>query len=351
MKKIKIGLAAFGMSGQIFHAPFISTNMNFELTAIVERSKDLSKVRYPQVHIMRSLEELLASDVEIVVINTPDSTHYPFARQALKAGKNVIIEKPFCTTTEEGKELITLAKQKGLMLSVFQNRRWDSDFLTVKEIIDYELLGRLVEFESTFPRYRNYIKQNTWKETGEQGGGLIYNLGSHVIDQAVQLFGVPEALYADIDTMRTNGIVDDYFLIHFIHPSKAPSLKVTLKSSYLMCEPEPRFILHGTEGSYIKYGFDCQEADLNAGKKPNSAHWGEEKESIWGLLRTEKEGSSFSGKYPSVAGNYAEFYANIFAHLRYKEALITDAKDVLPVIQLIEAAIKSSHEQTVIKIE
>ena len=179
MKKIKIGLAAFGMSGQIFHAPFISTNMNFELTAIVERSKDLSKVRYPQVHIMRSLEELLASDVEIVVINTPDSTHYPFARQALKAGKNVIIEKPFCTTTEEGKELITLAKQKGLMLSVFQNRRWDSDFLTIKEIIDYELLGRLVEFESTFPRYRNYIKQNTWKETGEQGGGLIYNLGSH----------------------------------------------------------------------------------------------------------------------------------------------------------------------------
>lgn len=351
MEKIKTGLAAFGMSGQIFHAPFISTNQNFELTAIVERSKELSKVHYPQVHIMKSLEEMLASDVELVVINTPDSTHYPFARQALEAGKNVIVEKPFCLTTEEGKELIALAKQKGLMLSVFQNRRWDSDFLTVKEIIDYELLGRLVEFESTFPRYRNYIKPNTWKETGKQGGGLIYNLGSHVIDQAVQLFGVPEALYADIDILRTDGMVDDYFLIHFIHPSKAPNLKVTLKSSYLMCEPEPRFVLHGTEGSYVKYGLDCQEADLNAGKMPNSPHWGKEDESIWGLLHTEKGDSSFRGKYPSVAGNYAEFYANIFARLRCKEALMTDAEGVLPVIQLIEAAIKSSHEQTVIKIE
>lgn len=351
MEKIKTGLAAFGMSGQIFHAPFISTNPDFELTAIVERSKDLSKDRYPQAHIMRSIDELLASDIELAVINTPDSTHYKYARQALEAGKHVIVEKPFCTTIDEGKDLIAMAKKNGLMLSVFQNRRWDSDFLTVKEIIDYELLGRLVEFESTFPRYRNYIKPDTWKETGQQGGGLIYNLGSHIIDQAVQLFGVPEALYADIDTLRTDGAVDDYFMIHFIRPSKAPNLKVTLKSSYLMCEPEPRFVLHGTEGSYVKYGLDRQEADLNAGLMPDTPHWGEEDENIWGLLHTEKDDSSFSGRYPSVAGNYAGFYANIREYLRGSRPLLTDAEYVLPVIQLIEAAIKSSKEQKVVRIE
>ena len=176
MKQIKTGLAAFGMSGQIIHAPFISTNPAFELTAITERSKELSKERYPSARIARSLDELLAIDeLELVVVNTPDSTHYEYARKALEAGKHVIVEKPFTTTVEQGEELIALAKSKGLALSVYQNRRWDSDFLTVQEVLNKGLLGRLVEFESTFPRYRNFIKEGTWKESGEMGGGLTYN--------------------------------------------------------------------------------------------------------------------------------------------------------------------------------
>ena len=200
MEKIKTGLAAFGMSGQIFHAPFISTNPAFCLTAITERNKNLSKERYPSARIVRSFEELVALDeLELVVINTPDSTHYEYTRKALEAGKNVIVEKPFTATAEQGQELVDLARSKGLAISVYQNRRWDSDFLTVREILNKGLLGRLVEFESTFPRYRNFIKPGTWKETGELGGGLTYNLGAHVIDQAVQLFGVPEAVFADID--------------------------------------------------------------------------------------------------------------------------------------------------------
>ena len=352
MDKIKTGLAAFGMSGQIFHAPFISTNPAFELTAVTERSKELSKERYPEARIVRSFEELIALDeLELIVVNTPYSTHYEYARQALEAGKNVIVEKPFTTTVEQGQELVDLARSKGLAISVYQNRRWDSDFLTVREVLDKGLLGRLVEFESTFPRYRNFIKPGTWKETGSLGGGLTYNLGAHVIDQAVQLFGVPEAVFADIDIIRTGGMVDDYFVIHLFRPSKAPHVKVTLKSSYLMCEPEPRFVLHGTEGSFVKYGLDRQEADLNDGQMPGTPGWGVEDESIWGLLHTEKAGNVVRRKYPSLAGNYAGFYDNIHRHLRLGEPLLTDAAGVLPVIRLIEAACDSSEMRQVVKIK
>ena len=253
MDKIRTGLAAFGMSGQVFHAPFISTNPHFELTAVTERSKELSRAKYPQSCIVRSFDELIGmEELELVVVNTPDSSHYEYARRALEAGKHVIVEKPFTTTVEEGEELVALAAEKELTLSVYQNRRWDCDFLTVKEILAQGLLGRLVEFESTFPRYRNFIKPNTWKETGENGGGLTYNLGAHVIDQAVQLFGMPEAVFADIATLRTGGKVDDYFIIHLMKPARMPEVKITLKASYLMCENEPRFVLHGTEGSYVK---------------------------------------------------------------------------------------------------
>ena len=162
MDKIRTGLAAFGMSGQVFHAPFISTNPHFELTAVTERSKELSRAKYPQSCIVRSFDELIGmEELELVVVNTPDSSHYEYARRALEAGKHVIVEKPFTTTVEEGEELVALAAEKELTLSVYQNRRWDCDFLTVKEILAQGLLGRLVEFESTFPRYRNSTKPNT----------------------------------------------------------------------------------------------------------------------------------------------------------------------------------------------
>ena len=211
MDRIRTGLAAYGMSGRVFHAPFISTNPHYELTAITERSKELSRERYPDARIVRSFDELIGlEELDLVVVNTPDNTHYEYARRALEAGKHVVVEKPFTTTVAEAEELVALAGEKGL-------------------------LGHLVEFESTFPRYRNFIKPNTWKETGKDGGGLTYNLGAHVIDQAVQLFGMPEAVFADIATLRKGGKVDDYFIIHLLRPSKAPEVKITLKSSYLMC--------------------------------------------------------------------------------------------------------------------
>lgn len=182
-----------------------------------------------------------------------------------------------------------------------------------------------MEFESTFPRYRNFIKPNTWKETGQDGGGLTYNLGAHVIDQAVQLFGMPEAVFADIATLRKDSKVDDYFIIHLLRPSKAPEVKITLKSSYLMCASEPRFVLHGREGSYVKYGFDPQEVALTEGVLPGTPHWGEEDKSSWGLLYTEKDGRIVHEPYPSLPGDYAAFYENIYRHIHHGKPLQSDA--------------------------
>ena len=352
MEIIKVGLAAYGMSGQVFHAPFISTNPHFKLCKIVERSKELSKERYPDATIVRSFEELIKDPaIELIVVNTPDSTHYEYTRLALEAGKHVIVEKPFTSTTEEGEELIALAAEKGLMLSVYQNRRWDADFRTVQEIIAKGLLGRLVEYESTFARYRNFIKPNTWKETGESGGGLTYNLGSHLIDQAIRLFGMPEAVFADIATMRTHGKVDDYFMIRFLRPSLAPDVRVTLKASYLMREAEPRFVLHGTLGSFVKHGVDKQEAALLRGDMPDQPHWGEETEEEWGLIHTEIDGEEICRKYPGISGNYGGFYQNIYEHLRLGEALQTGARDILNVIRVIEAAYQSQREGKVISLK
>jgi len=349
MKVINTGIAAYGMSGQVFHAPFLSTDQHFKLSKIVERNKTLSKEKYPNAYIVHNFDELLSDpELELIIINTPDSTHYEYTRQALEAGKNVIVEKPFTTTTAQGEELIALAKKKRLMLSVYQNRRWDADFMTIQDLLSKGLLGRLVEFESTFARYRNFIKPDTWKETGKSGGGLTYNLGSHLIDQAIQLFGMPEAVYAEIDTLRTDGKVDDYFLIHFIRPQLAPKVKVTLKASYLMREAEPRFVLHGTLGSYVKYGVDKQEAELTNGTLPNQLHWGEESPEEWGLLHTEINGIEVRKKYPSIPGNYGGFYENIYEHLRLGKPLETDAREILNVIKVIEAAYESqAKEQTV----
>jgi predicted dehydrogenase len=347
-KKIKTGLASYGMSGQVFHAPFIGIHPQFELTTITERSKNLAEKRYPETRIVRSIDELLAMDeIELVVINTPDATHYEYAKKALEAGKNVIVEKPFTKTTAEGEKLLSSAKDRELMLCVYQNRRWDADFLTVKEIIENNKLGRIVEFESTFARYRNYIQAGNWKE---QDGGMAYNLGSHLIDQCVYLFGMPEAIFADIATLRDGGMVDDYFVIHLLRCRKAPEVRITLKAGYLMCEPEPRFVIHGTEGSYVKYGVDKQEELLKNGAIPDAPGWGIETEDEWGVIHTEINGNVFKGKYPSQRGNYAEFYESVYQRLRNGASLPTDAAKILPVIKIIEAAKESSLKKEVIQI-
>ncbi|MDR3251011.1 MAG: Gfo/Idh/MocA family oxidoreductase [Tannerella sp.] len=347
-KKLKTGIASYGMSGQVFHAPFIDAHPCFELAVITERSKNLSRERYPEARTVRSFDELLASDVELVVVNTPDLTHYEYARQALLAGKHVIVEKPFTMKYSEGEELVKLADARNLMLCVYQNRRWDADFLTVKEIIEDNAIGRPVEFESTFARFRNYIQPDTWKE---QTGGMTYNLGSHLIDQCLCLFGLPEAVFADIGILRDGGAVDDYFVIHLLGCEKAPGVKTTLKASYLMREPEARFTLHGTEGSYVKYGVDRQEELLKKGAVPDSPDWGVETEDEWGIINKTSAAGAYRGKYPSRRGNYMDFYESVYQRLRNNKPLPTDAKNVLPVIRIIEAAHASARNREVVALD
>ena len=340
MRKISVGLASFGMSGSVFHAPILSNHKGFRLSKIVERSKNEVKNIYPDVISVRSFDELIYDDeIELIVVNTPDLTHFEYACRALEAGKHVVVEKPFTRTIRQGEALINLADRQNKVLSVFQNRRWDGDFMTIRKVLDSEILGRLVEFESNYMRYRKHIEPGTWKESALQGIGLSYNLGSHMIDQAITLFGMPEAVWADIDKMREGSEIDDYYHIKLIYHD----IKVTLKASYLVREETPRYILHGTNGSFLKYGIDPQEDMLKRGGNPSMPDWGKEPESKWGILNTEIKGLHIRGGIETIAGNYSSYYDNIYDVICNRAELEVLPEQALNVISIIEAAKESSR--------
>ncbi|NDV54747.1 oxidoreductase [Parabacteroides sp. 52] len=344
MKPIQTGIASYGMSGSVFHAPFLDIHPMFELHTIVERSKDNASKRYPDVNIVRSFDELINNpDIRLVVVNTPDVTHYEYAKKALLAGKDVVVEKPFVFDVNEGYELISLAEEKKRMLAVYQNRRWDGDFLTIKKVIETGALGRVVEFHSAYQRYRNVVMEGTWKEKADKRVGLTYNLGSHMIDQAVVLFGMPTAVYADIDILRDGGEVDDYYNIQLIYPH----VKVSLRAGYLIREETPRYYVNGTSGSFVKYGLDPQEELLKTGVSPSGPEWGKEKESEWGILNTDISGLHYRGKVETIPGNYAAFYDDIYKALSTGVKPLTDASHVLSVIRIIEAAFKSKESKQI----
>lgn len=345
--KINVGLASFGMSGKVFHAPLISSHPGFSLKSIVERSKNESQKYYPEVSVVQSFEELINDKaIDLIVVNTPDNTHASFAMKALEAGKHIIVEKPFTQTVSEGENLIRFANKQNLLISVFQNRRWDGDFLTVQEIIAHNLLGRLVEFESHFDRYRNFIQADTWKEDPSTGAGTLYNLGSHMIDQALVLFGMPESVFADLRILRTGGKIDDSYDLKLYYPN----IKVTLKGCYLAREAGARYTLNGTLGSYVKYGLDPQEDDLKNGISPLSTNWGKEPEDKWGLLNTDVTSLHFYGKIETKPGNYMEYYNNIYEAITLKKPLTVKAEEALNVIKIINAAISSSTEKMLIRL-
>jgi len=341
-KVIKVGLVSYGMSGKVFHAPLLVSNPNFCLKKILERSPKGSKERYPDVEIATDYGSLLEDkEIELIVVNTPDRTHFELSKSALLAGKHVVVEKPFTMTTSEGEELNKLAKKQNRVLSIFQNRRWDGDFLTVKKVIDKKWLGRLVVFESNFDRYRNFIQEHTWKEEEDKGTGILYNLGSHLIDQALVLFGTPESVTADIDKVRTGSNVADYFDLRLGYES----VKVILRASYLVREPGPRFTLHGTEGSFIKFGIDPQEQALNEGRLPVGEDWGKEEEKFRGLLNTNLNGKHVRDNIDTIPGNYNIFYDNIYTVVRDGSELLVKPEEALNVIKVIEAAIESNQKQ------
>ena len=339
---ITVGLASYGMSGLVFHAPLVSSNPGFKLQTVLERSANKSQQRYPAVKVVKTFEELLQDDsLELLVINTPNALHLPMAQQALEAGKHVILEKPFTVTSQDAQTLINIAQANNRVLSVFQNRRWDGDFLTVQQVINQNLLGKLVDYEAHFDRYRNYIEANTWKEEAGPGSGILYNLGSHMIDQALVLFGKPTAVTAELGIQRPAGQVNDYYHITLHYPS----LRATLKSSYLVREPGPRYILHGTEGSFLKYGIDPQEEALKAGKLPTEPNWGTEEKSEWGTINTQLNGLHLQGTIETLPGTYQEYYKSIYAAIREGKDLAVKPEEAMLGIKIIEAAQQSNEEK------
>ncbi|CAN5872308.1 Gfo/Idh/MocA family oxidoreductase [soil metagenome] len=339
---ISVGITSYGMSGSVFHAPLLAAHPGFKIKKVLERSSEKSKVRYPEVEVVRDFEALLQDEeIGLVVVNTPNALHYEMARRALEAGKHVVLEKPFTVTAAEGEELAQLAKERGLILSSFQNRRWDGDFRTVQKVVESGWLGELVEFEGHYDRFRNYIEANTWKEESGPGAGILYNLGSHMIDQALVLFGMPRAVTADIRVQRPEGKVEDAYDLLLEYGK----LKVVLKSSYLVREPGPRYILNGTEGSFVKYGLDPQEDALKAGGSPNDAGWGVEQSQYYGLLNTQLNGLHLRGSVETLPGAYQSYYANIYDAIQGRAELAVTAEQATNVIRVIEAAMRSNEEK------
>jgi scyllo-inositol 2-dehydrogenase (NADP+) len=343
MHQINTALCSYGMSGVIFHGPLLETHSAYKISKILERTRNESKGKHPGSEIVRDYGAILEDpEIELMVINTPDHLHLEMCTQAIEAGKHVVVEKPFTLKADDAGSLIGLARQKGIVLSVFHNRRWDGDFITVKKLIESGKLGRLVDFESHFDRFRNYI-QESWKDQSN-GTGTLYNLGSHLVDQALTLFGMPERLFCDSRLLRDGAKTDDSYDL-FLH---YPEFKCLLRSSYLVKEPGPRFTLHGTEGSFLKWGVDPQEADLKAGLSPDSAKWGEEPESMWGKINSTFKGEGLLGTLRTIPGNYLAFYDNVYGAIRNNQPLQVTAEQARDVIRIIEAAYKSSREGQVI---
>ena len=341
IEPIRTALASFGMSGLVFHGPFLRIHPGFRIVSILERTKNISSGLFPGLQPVRTYNDLISNEeVELVIVNTPDRLHFEMAKSALLAGKHVIIEKPFTRTAAEARELSEIAGRKNLLLTVYQNRRWDGDFMTVKKIIEENLTGRLIEFESHYDRYRNYISPGTWKEEEDNDAGVLYNLGSHMVDQAYMLFGKPLSVTAHLGKVRNNSKVFDYYDIRLQYERYA----AILKCSYLVREEGPRYIVHGTDGSFLKWGIDPQEEALKQGILPDGPGWGTEPESFWGLLNTERNGLHYRGKIETIPGNYRFFYDNVFDALRNGASPAVNAKDAANVIEILEAC-NESHQR------
>ncbi|MGK4566320.1 Gfo/Idh/MocA family protein [Flavobacterium sp. 3HN19-14] len=269
MQKIRTALLSYGMSGKVFHAPFLKFHPGFELAGAWERTRKNIRQDYPKAKSYNSFDELLNDDIDLVIVNTPVATHFEYAKKALRAGKHTLVEKAFTATVAEAEELQKIAQKKGVKLAVFQNRRWDSDFKTVKDVVSKNLLGEIVEAEFHFDRYNPSLSPKAHKETANKGAGILKDLLPHLIDQALFLFGMPVAVFADIRTTRDKSVVDDYIDILLYYET----LRVRLKAGFFVREMIPSFVVHGKNGSFLKPRGDVQEDDLKVGKRINLKTW------------------------------------------------------------------------------
>ncbi len=337
-KTIQVGLAGFGMSGQIFHAPFIQAHEHFNLKKVFERSTENSKLEYPEAEVVRTFEALLTEDIDLIVISTPNNFHFPMAKQALEAGKNVIVEKPIGVSVSEGETLCQLAKEKGLLLSVYQSRRFDSDFLTVKNIIETDQLGEIYDYEVHYDRYVTKPSTKKWKAEGGKGINILFDLGVHIIDQVYTLFGMPEEVYADFRKQRSDTFEFDNFEVTLYYGQK----KVTLTAGESVIYQGPRYKIGGSKGAFVKYGLDVQEAALIAGERPPSEHWGVESIENYGTLYYPVGDQILEKRIPSFKGDYGNYYTNIYEALSDRNTLYVKPEQAVDVLRIIAAAEESN---------
>lgn len=350
MKRIvKVGLIGYGAAGRVFHAPVLTSVPGMALVKIRETKPENIQIavgRYPDAEIVNSAEVIFSDqNIDLVIIATPNTSHFTLAQQALLAGKHVVVDKPFTITSAEADELISLASRLNLLLTVHHNRRWDSNAQTLRKVIASQLLGQLVELEIHYDRFRNYFRPGAWREEENPGAGILYDLGAHMIDEVQCLFGLPQSITADERNQRPGSKATDNFTLILDYDQ----LKVTLKAGMLVKEPGPTYTLLGNQGSFIKYGMDVQEEALKAGLTPNDVpDWGREPETLWGNLNTEYNGLSLKGKIQSEAGDYREFYTNVYLALTEGTALAVMPEQARNTIRIIELARQSSAEKRTI---
>lgn len=339
---LKIGLMGYGFAGATFHAPVIEHCGRAVVAAIATSSPDKARADYPDATLVAGIDALLALDeVECVVIATPNDTHYPLAKQSLEAGKHVVVDKPVTLTPGEARTLADLAKQRSLLFAPFHNRRWDGDFMTVRDLLAAGTLGRVTHFESHFDRFRPGVRQR-WREEASRGGGLLFDLGPHLIDQALALFGAPATVSATVKTHRDNGGAPDYVHVLLGYPER----EVVLHATALAAIDPPRFAIHGMRGSYVKHGLDTQEDQLKAGLRPGQPGYGGGNPA--GALRVlEGEGDAareVDRELPTRDGAYADLYRAVAAAIQDGVPFPVSPDDAVDAMTIIELAQKSADE-------
>ena len=329
---LTVAIVGFGLSGRYLQAPFFLTNPNFRLKTIVSQNQNPSAV-YPSVQKATSLDAVLAdAEIDLVSISSPNNTHFDYAKKCLLAGKHIMVEKPFTATAEQAETVISLAKSLGKHVFIFQNRRFDSDYLTVKHIIEQGFLGELISYEGHFNRFKPLLNPKKWKEIADPSNGILYDLGSHITDQVVGLFGSPLSISGETFTQREYSEVDDAFDVRLDYGR----LKVTLKSSLLVREDTPRYILQGTKGSFAKYGIDCQEDQLKSGMMPTEANFGAESIDFQGLINAEINGLGIRGKVETKVGAWHLLFQNIHDVIVSGKEPLIKTEEVLEQIRILE---------------
>lgn len=340
-KVINVGIAGYGYSAKVFHIPFLKANPRFSVKKIFSRRLNPSEIDLIDCQVVHHFEELLSHDIELIVLCTPNTSHYELAKKAIQAGKNVIVEKPLCIKRCEAVELKQLAEEYDVKLTAYQNRRLDGPFLTAKQIIESGILGDIKVYETSFDRFVSGKNTKEWKNNKAEGVNILYDLGTHLIDQAVMLFGKPIEVYADVEHQRLETPDFDAFELILYYPD----IKVTLRACELVAEETAHIIIRGTKGSYVKFGRDVQEASLRKGESPSLEGWGEDDKSKYGKTYIRDAVNTFVTDVETVPGNYGIFYENFYDVITGTDEQLVDITDSILVLQIIEAALESAREK------